>query len=107
MRRAFVALKRGRGQGGDAGASLTGCDCGANAAPGLFSVQPFGLEALGPYFRVARSGKTEGHCRFARALKNGPIASSKCPSHLISGSLAAVDDAATRGRQSSSRDQAV
>jgi hypothetical protein len=35
-----------------------GCDCGANAAPGLFSVQPGGLEALGPFFRVARSGKT-------------------------------------------------
>ena len=64
-----------------------GCDCGANAAPGLFSVQPFGLEALGPSFGVARSGKTEGYCRFARALKYGPIASSKYPSHLISGSL--------------------
>jgi len=58
MRRAFVALKRGRGQGGDAGASLTGCDCGANAAPGLLSVRPEGLEAIGPSFGVARSGKT-------------------------------------------------
>ena len=73
MGEAFVALKRGRlarppttavplrrlgGQGGEAGASLMGCDCGANAAPGLFSVQPGGLEALGPFFRVARSGKT-------------------------------------------------
>ena len=64
-----------------------GCDCGANAAPGLFSVQTEGLEALGPSFGVARSGKTEGDCRFARALKYGPIASSKCLSHLISGSL--------------------
>ena len=73
MGKAFVALKRGRGQGGDAGASPLGCDCGANAAPrgggrerrrpvggraGLFSVQPGGLEALGPSFGVARSGKT-------------------------------------------------
>jgi hypothetical protein len=73
MGKAFVALKRGRlarppaaaapflllgGQGGGAGASPLGCDCGANAAPGLFSVQPGGLEALGPSFGVARSRKT-------------------------------------------------
>jgi len=58
-----------------------GCDCGANAAPGLFSVQPFGprrrkgkvvhwrageLEALGPSFGVARSGKT--HSGIAASL---------------------------------------
>ena len=35
-----------------------GCDCVANAASGLFSVQPKGLEAIGPSFGVARSGKT-------------------------------------------------
>ena len=35
-----------------------GCDCVANAAPGLFSAQPRGLEAIGPSFRVARPGKT-------------------------------------------------
>ena len=73
MGKAFVARKRGRGHGGHAGASLMGCDWVANAfsparqpplfpsassAPGLFSVQPGGLEALGPSFGVARSGKT-------------------------------------------------
>jgi len=58
MEEAFVALKRGRGKGSHAEASFKGCACVGNAAPGLFSAQPGGLEAIGPSFRVARSGKT-------------------------------------------------
>ena len=60
-----------------------GCDCGANAAPGLFSVQPGGLEALGPFFRVARSGKTaegaEGNGGGGRVGEHAGIATSLAP----------------------------
>ena len=75
-----------------------GCDCGANAAPGLFSVQPGGprrrggpvgvgglgeLEAIGPSFRVARSGKTaegaEGNGGGGRVGEHAGIATSLAP----------------------------
>jgi hypothetical protein len=46
-----------------------------------------GLQAIRPSCGVARSGKTEGYCRFARALQYGLIACSKGRPHLISGSL--------------------
>ena len=134
---AFVALKRGRGQGGFEGASPQWavtekptrppapfqCNPERSAAsirdlpaiafirpprllrrngpvPGILAVMSDGaivdkserrlasntniqgLQAFGPSFGVARSGKTHvGYCRFARALKYGPIPCGKGHPH--------------------------
>ena len=56
---AFVALKRGRGQGGFEGASpQRAVTENPTQPPASFQCNPQGLEELGPFFRVARSGKT-------------------------------------------------
>jgi hypothetical protein len=81
MGAAFVALQRGRGQGGFEGASLNGAvtekptqlahpptptSPSASSAPGPFPVQPGGLQGIGLSFGVARSGKT--HTGIASSL---------------------------------------
>src|SRR5580658_4247905 len=89
---AFVALKRGRGQGGCEGASpQRAVTEQPTQPPAPFQCNPKGCKPLGRLSALLAEVRThEGHCRIARALKYGPKACSKGRPHLISGSLRQV-----------------
>src|ERR1700689_3994998 len=100
---AFVALKRGRGQGGFEGASpQRAVTENPTQPPASFQCNPEGCKCLGrlaallararpPRRRVGQAvagGRaSRGYCHFARALQYGPSICSKGRPHLISGSL--------------------
>jgi len=80
---AFVALKRGRGQGGFEGASPYGAVTEKPTQPSApFECNPPGCKGLGRLSALLAKGKThKGYCHFARALKYGPIPCSKGRPH--------------------------